>query len=66
MLRSWLGGSSKGLVEGEDKISPIEKGMTKGVKIMINLDSIEKQILHFANKRSCSQNYGFSSSHVWM
>ena len=34
---------------------------------MTNLDSIlKKQRHHFANKRVCSQNYGFSSSHVRM
>ena len=26
----------------------------------------KKQRLHFANKGSCSQSYGFSSSHVWI
>ena len=32
-----------------------------------NLDSvIKKQKHHFANKGLYSQNYGFSSSHVWM
>ena len=28
--------------------------------------SIKKQRNHFANKGLCSQNYGFSSSYVWM
>ena len=38
-----------------------------GRKAMINLDSIlKKQRHYFANKGSCSQSYGFSSSHVWM
>ena len=32
---------------------------------MTNLDSILK-IRDFANKGLSSQNYGFSSSHVWM
>ena len=27
---------------------------------------IKKQRYYFANKRPCSQSYGFSSSHVWM
>ena len=27
---------------------------------------IKKQRHYFANKRPCSQSYGFSSSHVWM
>ena len=34
---------------------------------MTNLDSILKsRDYYFANKGSCSQGYGFSSSHVWM
>ena len=35
---------------------------------MTNLDSILKSrdINYFADKGSCSQSYGFSSSHVWM
>ena len=33
---------------------------------MTNLDSILKQRHYFANKGLSSQNYGFSSSHVWM
>ena len=37
-----------------------------GKKAMTNLDSILKSRHHFAIKVLCSQNYGFSSSHVWM
>ena len=33
---------------------------------MINLDGLLKSIHYFANKGPFSQNYGFSSSHVWM
>ena len=33
---------------------------------MTNLDSVLKSRDHFANKVLYSQNYGFSSSHVWM
>ena len=34
---------------------------------MTNLDSIfKKQRRDFSNKGPFSQNYGFSSSHVWM
>ena len=36
-----------------------------GRKAMTNLDSVLK-IRDFANKGLSSQNYGFSSSHVWM
>ena len=34
-------------------------------KVMTNLDSILKS-RDFTNKDLSSQNYGFSSSHVWM
>ena len=37
-----------------------------GKKAMTNLDSILKSRHHFAVKVLYSQNYGFSSSHVWM
>ena len=38
-----------------------------GRKAMTNLDNIlKKQRHHFADKGLCSQNYGFSSSRVWM
>ena len=33
-------------------------------KAMTNLDSVFKSRHYFANKGSCSQSYGFSSSHV--
>ena len=34
---------------------------------MTNLDNIVKKQRHyFANKGLCTQNYGFSNSHVWM
>ena len=35
-------------------------------KAMTNLDSILESIYHFADKNLSSQNYGFSSSQVWM
>ena len=35
-------------------------------KAMINLNSILKSRHYFANKGPYGQNYGFSSSHVWM
>ena len=38
-----------------------------GRKAMTNQDSILKsRDIHFANKGPSSQNYGFSSNHVWM
>ena len=45
----------------------IERHLLLGRKVMTNLDSkIKKQRHYFANKGPSSQNYGFSSSHVWM
>ena len=44
----------------------IKRRLLLGRKAMTNLDSIEKQRHHFANKDLSSQNYGFSSNHVWM
>ena len=39
----------------------IQRCLLLGRKSMTNLDSIlKKQRHHFANKRVCSQNYGFS------
>ena len=38
------------------------------LKVMTNPDNpdIKKQRHYFANKSPSSQNYGFSSGHVWM
>ena len=44
----------------------IKRCLLLGREAMTNIDSIEKQRCHFANKRLCSQSYVFSSSHVWM
>ena len=45
----------------------IKKHLLLGKKAMTNLDSIlKKQKHHFANKGPYIQNYGFSSSCVWM
>ena len=46
----------------------IKRRLLLGRKAMTNLDSILKSrdINYFADKGSCSQSYGFSSSHVWM
>ena len=44
----------------------IERCLLLGRKAMTNLDSILKSRDYFANKGLSSQNYGFSSSHVWM
>ena len=45
----------------------IKRCLLLGRKAMINLDSIlKKQTHYFANKGPSSQDYGFSSGHVWM
>ena len=45
----------------------IKRRLLLGRKAMTNLDKlIKKQRHYFANKGPSSQNYGFSSSHVWM
>ena len=40
--------------------------MLHNIQYQVNLDSVKKQRYDFADKGSCSQSYGFSSSHVWM
>ena len=44
----------------------IERRLLLGRKAMTNLDSILKTRHCFVNKGPHSQNYGFSSSHVWI
>ena len=45
----------------------IKRCLLLGSKFMTNLDSIYKNQRHyFASKSPSSQNYGFSSSHIWM
>ena len=57
---------SKITVDG-DCSHEIKRWLLLGRKAMTNLDSvIKKQKHHFGNKGLYSQNYGFSSSHVWM
>ena len=43
----------------------IKRRLLLGRKVMTNIESILKS-RHFANKGPSSQDYGFSSSHVWM
>ena len=43
----------------------IKRHLLLGRKAMTNLDSILKS-RDIADKRLCSQSYGFSSSHVWI
>ena len=57
---------SKISVDG-DCIHEIKRRFLLGRKAMTNLrQHIKKQRHHFADKGEYSQNYGFSSSHVWM
>ena len=44
----------------------IKRHLLLGRKGMTNLDSIFKRRHYFANKGPSSQDYGFSSGHVWM
>ena len=44
----------------------IKRCLPIGRKAVTNLDSILKIRHHFADKGTYIQNYGFSSSHVWM
>ena len=45
----------------------IKRRLLLGRKVMTNLDSILKsRDIYFANKGPSSQDYGFSSSHVWI
>ena len=43
-----------------------ESEVAQSCPTLSDLDSIKKQRHYFANKRTSSQSYGFSSSHVWM
>ena len=59
-------GGSKITADG-DCSREIKRHLLLGSKAMTNTDSIlKKQRHYFANKGPSSQNYGFSSSHVWM
>ena len=45
----------------------IKRRLLIGRKVLTNLRlHIQKQAHYFANKGPSSQDYGFSSSHVWM
>ena len=57
---------SKIIADG-DCSHEIKRHLFLARKITANLDSILKNQRHyFANKGPSSQDYGFSSSHVWM
>ena len=57
--------SSKITADG-DCSHEIKRCLVLGRKVMTYLDSILKSRHYFANKGPSSQNYGFSSGHVWM
>ena len=59
-----LGGSN--ITADGDCSHESQRCLLLGRKAMTNLDSILKSRHYFANKGSSRQNYGFSSSHVWM
>ena len=44
----------------------IKRRLLLGRKVMTNPESILKSRHYFGNKGPSSQNFGFSSSHVWM
>ena len=44
----------------------IRSWLLLGSKAMTNLDRVQKQRHHFADKGPYNQSYGLSSSHVWM
>ena len=44
----------------------IKRHLLLGRKAVTNLDSILKNRQYFANNGPYSENYGFSSSHVWI
>ena len=63
-VADFIFGSSKITADG-DCSHEIKRHLLLGSKVMTNLDSIFKSI-DIVNKGLSSQDYGFSSSHVWM
>ena len=57
--------SSKITADG-DCSHEIKRRLLLGRKVMSNLGSILKSRHYFAKQGPCSQDYGFSSGHVWM
>ena len=64
-VRDFILGGSK-ITADDDCSHKIKKHLLLGRKAMTSLDSILKSRDYSANKDLSSQNYGFSSSHVWM
>ena len=59
-----LGGSK--ITAAGDCSHELKRRLLLGRKVMTNLDSMFKSRLYFVNKGLSSQDYSFSSSHVWM
>ena len=57
--------NSKITVDG-DCSHEIKRCLLLGRKAIIDLDGVLKPIRHIADKGPYSQNFGFSSHHVWM
>ena len=64
-VRDFIFGGSKITADG-DCSHEIKRYLLLGRKVTTNLDSILKSRDYFVNKGPSSQDYGFSSSHVWM
>ena len=65
-VANFIFGNSKVTADGEWSYE-IKRCLLLGRKVMTNLDSILKsRDITFANRGPSSQEYGFSSSHVWM
>ena len=64
-VRNFILGGSKITADG-DCGHEIKRRLLLVRKVMTNLDSILKSRRYFGDKGPSSQNYGFSSSHVWM
>ena len=60
----FLGGSK--ITADGDCSHEIKRRLLLGIKVMTNLEHIEKQRHYFTNKGPSSQGYGFSSGNVWM
>ena len=63
-LQTILGGSK--IIANGNCSHEIKRRLSFERKIMTNLDSILKSRHYYANKGTSNQDYGFSSSHVWM
>ena len=64
-VSGFIFGGSKITADG-DCSHEIKRCLLLGREDTINLDSILKCRLYFANKGPSSQGYGFSSGHVWL